>query len=212
MPIAVRRSSASRAGRPDPSTSPRGPSRVVGAESWPGERRRRAGGVAYWRAPRHRRCHGAHALVVERHPPRRATLPLRAASRRFRLRRRDRRRRPHRRLGRLLPRGSRPDAADRGARTGDSGVRREWTERRMVLGAAPDESDDRWSPPRTRRSAGIAVGDARHGRRGRPRRRRRGDRLPLHEGRHDRPRPVVTAGRAPSRRARRVRRVRIRRR
>ena len=53
----------------------------------------------------------------------------------------------------------------------------------------------------------LAAGDARHRRRGRPRRRRRGDRLPLHEGRHDRSRPVVTAGRPHPRRARRVRRV-----
>ena len=111
-------------------------------------------GVAYWRAPRHRRCHGAPPLAVGRHAARRAALQLRAAARRCRVRRRDRRCRPHRRVDRLLPRGE----ADPTLRIavleratvgfGASGRNGGWCSALL-----PDELVNRRSPPRTRRGA-----------------------------------------------------------
>ena len=86
------------------------------------------------------------AVVVARHR-RRRLHPAAVAAGRPRRRRRDRRRRVHRPLDGLLPRGCRPVAADRGAGARGGGLRRERSQRRLVLGAVP----------RLRRLAGEAV-------------------------------------------------------
>ena len=118
---------------------------------------------------------------------------LRTASRAARpgvVRRRDRRRRPHRALDGLLPAPGRPVAADRGARGGGGRLRRLGPQRRLVQRAVPDLAGTRWSRASSDgRRPPDAPGDAGDGARGRPGRRGRGDRRALPARRHGHPGP-----------------------
>ena len=71
----------------------------------------------------------------------------------------DRRRRVHRAVDRLLPRGRRPVTADRGAGARGRRLRRQRTQRRLVLGAVP--GIDRLAREAVRRAAGRSRSTAR---------------------------------------------------
>ena len=117
-----------------------------------------------------------------------------AAPRRSRRRRGGGRGRIHRPVDGLRPRRGRPGAAGRRPRGRGGGVRRVGPQRRMVLGPLRHlpRPDDRRAR-RVRRPC-HAPGDGGRGRRGRPDRVGRGDRLPLRQGRHGGGRPEPRPG------------------
>ncbi len=149
-------------------------------------------------------------VVVLAEQPRRRPRSAALVGRRYRCGRRDRRRRVHRSVDRVLPGRRRSDAAHRGRRVGDRRLRRVRPQRRLVLRAVP--------AVRTRAREGARAGsgdraaprDVRHRRRSGPRGRGRGHRLRLHQGRHRRAGPVGASARAGPRGGGRVRRVRAR--
>ena len=141
------------------------------------------------------------AVALARHRRRRLDAARRRCPGSTDVRRRDRRRRLHRAVDRVLPAPGRPGLRIARPRARDGGLRRLRPQRRLVLGAVPDvRRRGRPAAGRRRRRCDVAArGDARHRRRGRPGGRSRGHRRALHQGRDGRRSP---APRSSSRRLR----------